>query len=204
MTPTTVFTIGHSNHPIEKFIDLLRSSDVNVVVDVRTAPYSKMFNQYNQGPLKESLNAAAIGYLFLGDVLGGRSSDPNDYFDGQVVYQSLGKKQAFKNGIQRIIEGSENYRIAIMCSEKDPLDCHRTLLISEVLSHNGIHASHILADGSIEMHENSRVRLLALHNLAEPNLFADDQERMREALMIQEKKIAYRIPRDSWSSEESK
>lgn len=202
MTHATIFSIGHSNHSIEYFLSLLQNSKINMVVDVRSAPFSRMFPQFNQALLKKSLGDYEIGYLFLGDQIGGRSNDPDDYIDGQVTYKSLAKKEAFNSGISRLREGSAKYQIAIMCSEKEPLDCHRTLLISEALVAGGVAVRHIHADGKVETHGDTLVRLLALHNLSSPDLFSDDTERVQEALTLQEKKIAYQIPKSNESREE--
>ncbi len=202
MTETTIFSIGHSNHSIEKFISLLKNSEVNMVVDVRSAPFSRMFPQFNQEALRKSLINHGIGYLFLGDQIGGRSNDPDDYLDGQVIYKSLASKEAFKAGIKRLREGSLKYQIAIMCSEKEPLDCHRTLLVSEALVANGAVVSHIHADGTRESHGDVLARLLALHKLSSPDLFSNDADRVQEALVLQEKKIAYQMPKSGDSRED--
>ena len=202
MNQATIFSIGHSNHTIDKFISLLESSQINMVVDVRSAPFSRMFPQFNQETLKKSLSDASIGYLFLGDQIGGRSNDPDDYQDGQVLYKALANKEAFKTGIERLKEGSAKYRIALMCSEKEPLDCHRTLLVSQALASSDIVIGHIHADGTVESHEDALVRLLSLHNLSSPDLFSDDTGRVQEALTLQEKKIAYQIPKPTESREE--
>jgi uncharacterized protein (DUF488 family) len=202
MTHAQIFSIGHSNHSIDKFLSLLESSDINMVVDVRSAPFSRMFPQFNQETLKKSLSDASIGYLFLGDQIGGRSNDPDDYLDGQVIYKALANKEAFKTGIERLKEGSAKYRIALMCSEKEPLDCHRTLLVSQALANSDIVVGHIHADGTVEAHEDALVRLLSLHNLSSPDLFSDDTGRVQEALTLQEKKIAYQIPKPTESREE--
>ena len=202
MTQTTIFSIGHSNHSIDKFLSLLKDSKINMVVDVRSAPFSRMFPQFNQEPLKKSLSDNAIGYSFLGDQIGGRSNDPDDYLDGQVMYKSLARKEAFNSGISRLREGSVKYQIAIMCSEKEPLDCHRTLLVSEALAESGVVVHHIHADGKVETHGGALVRLLALHNLSSPDLFSDDTDRVQEALTLQEKKIAYKIPKPTEPREE--
>lgn len=202
MTQAQIFSIGHSNHSIEKFLSLLESAEINMVVDVRSAPFSRMFTQFNQEALKKYLSEASIGYLFLGEQIGGRSNDPEDYQDGQVLYKALANKEAFKTGIERLKEGSAKYRIALMCSEKEPLDCHRTLLVSEALAASEIPVGHIHADGTVEAHEDALARLLTLHNLSSPTLFSDDRDRVQEALTLQEKKIAYQLPKPSESREE--
>ena len=202
MTEAQIFSIGHSNHSLDKFLSLLESSKINMVVDVRSAPFSRMFPQFNQDTLKKSLGENSIGYLFLGDQIGGRSNDPEDYLDGQVLYKALAQKEGFKTSIERLKEGSAKYRIALMCSEKEPLDCHRTLLISQALDSCDIPVGHIHADGTVEAHENALARLLTLHNLSSPDLFSDDKNRVQEALTLQEKKIAYQLPKPSESREE--
>ena len=195
MTQTTIFSIGHSNHSIDKFLSLLKNYKIDMVVDVRSAPFSRMFPQFNQEPLKKSLSDNAIGYLFLGDQIGGRSNDPEDYLDGQVMYKSLARREAFNSGISRLREGAVKYKIAIMCSEKEPLECHRTLLVSEALAASGVVVHHIHANGTVETHGEALVRLLAVHKLSSPDLFTDDTDRVQEALTLQEKKVAYQIPK---------
>ena len=202
MTEAQIFSIGHSNHAIDKFLSLLESSKINMVVDVRSAPFSRMFPQFNQEILKKSLGEHSIGYLFLGDQIGGRSNDPEDFLDGQVLYKALAQKEGFKTGIERLKEGSAKYRIALMCSEKEPLDCHRTLLVSQALASRDIPVGHIHADGTVEAHKDALARLLTLHNLSSPDLFSDDKDRVQEALTLQEKKIAYQLPKPSESKEE--
>ena len=91
MTAAQIFSIGHSNHSIDKFLSLLESSKINMIVDVRSAPFSRMFPQFNQEALKKSLRENSIGYLFLGDQIGGRSNDPEDYLDGQVLYKAFSR-----------------------------------------------------------------------------------------------------------------
>jgi uncharacterized protein (DUF488 family) len=202
MTQTSIFSIGHSNHSIEKFMSLLKDAEVNMLVDVRSAPFSRMFPQFNQEVLRKTLIDQGIGYLFLGDLIGGRSNDPDDYSGGQVMYKSLALKESFKTGINRLKEGSLKYQIAIMCSEKEPLDCHRTLLVSEALSAHGVAVSHIHADGTRESHTDVLARLLVLHKLSSPDLFSNDADRVQEALILQEKKIAYQIPKSGDSRED--
>ena len=202
MTAAQIFSIGHSNHSIDKFLSLLESSKINIVVDVRSAPFSRMFPQFNQEALKKSLRESSIGYLFLGDQIGGRSNDPEDYLDGQVLYKALAQKESFRTGIARLEEGFAKYRIALMCSEKEPLDCHRTLLVSQALASREIPVGHIHADGTVEAHKDALARLLTLHKLSSPDLFSNDKDRVQEALTLQEKKIAYQLPKPSESREE--
>ena len=191
MSTTLIYTIGHSNHDIETFINLLTESKIDMVVDVRSAPFSKMYPHFNRDPLQTALKDKNIGYLFLGDSIGGRSRSRSDYKDGQVVYARLAAKDEYKATIKRVLDGSAKFQIALMCSEKEPLDCHRTLLVSQSLSLLGVQVAHIHADGQIESQSKALERLLRNYNLDTPDLFGAETDRLQEALLKQERKIAY-------------
>ena len=124
----TVFTIGHSTHPQERFIGLLLKHGITAVCDVRSKPYSRMNPQFNREDLEEALLAQGIAYRFLGKELGARSDDPDCYVGGKVQYDRLAGTELFKQGLKRVIRGlKEDFRIALMCAEKEPLECHRTI-----------------------------------------------------------------------------
>jgi hypothetical protein len=129
----------------------------------------------------------------LGDLIGGRSDSEWDYVDGQVNYERVAQKESYKSGIERVMKGLKSFQIALMCSEKEPLECHRTLLVSQSLTNNGISVDHILADGVTEPHEKALLRLLKIHGLEFPDLFSEESDRLKEALKAQEKKIAFRL-----------
>src|ERR1700704_3164996 len=116
-----VYTIGHSTHSIEKFVELLGRAQITAVSDVRSRPYSRMNPQFNRENLKQSLSANGIKYVFLGKELGARSEDHSCYRNGQVQYDLLARTDLFKQGIERILEGTQKYRVALMCAEKEPL-----------------------------------------------------------------------------------
>src|SRR6476620_8598881 len=122
MSSELVFTIGHSTHSLERFIELLRVANVNAVGDVRSSPYSRFNPQFSQNNLKDALKQHGIVYVFLGRELGARSADPACYSNGRVVYSRLAKTTLFQSGLQRIRTGAATYRIALMCAEKEPLD----------------------------------------------------------------------------------
>ena len=191
MSSERIYTIGHSNHEIGTFLNLLRATNIDMIVDVRSAPFSKMYPHFNRETLESSLKENMIGYLFLGDLIGGRSRNRKDYENGQVVYSRLAAKDDYQTTIRRVFDGSTKFEIALMCSEKEPLDCHRTLLISQSLSALGAQVAHIYADGKIESHSEVLSRLLNIYNLDTPDLFGADDDRLQEALLRQEKKIAY-------------
>lgn len=191
MSSGRIYTIGHSNHEIETFLNLLRATNIDMVVDVRSAPFSKMYPHFNRETLESSLKENRIGYLFLGDLIGGRSRNREDYEEGQVVYSRLAAKDDYQTTIRRVLDGSAKFEIALMCSEKEPLDCHRTLLLSQSLSALGAQVAHIYADGKVESQSEVLSRLLNKYNLDAPDLFEADEDRLQEALLKQEKKIAY-------------
>lgn len=191
MSTAKIYTIGHSNHEIETFINLLKTAKIDMIVDVRSAPFSKMYPHFNRDTLESVLKDNKIGYLFLGDLIGGRSRNRSDYENGQVVYSRLASKDDYQATIKRVLDGSAKFQIALMCSEKEPLDCHRTLLVSQSLSDLDVEVAHIHADGKIESQSDVLNRLLRNYNLDAPDLFGAEADRLQEALLKQEKKIAY-------------
>jgi len=148
-TSTRIWTIGHSRHEIQQFIEILKKHEISALVDVRTYRSSKMAPQFNEQTLKSSLSAQGISYLEMGNELGGRPSEDNMYdSDGRVFYNKLAESNFFKSGIQRLLNGIAEYRIAIMCSEGKPDGCHRHLLIGRVLTDLNVHVENILVDGT--------------------------------------------------------
>jgi uncharacterized protein (DUF488 family) len=145
-----IYTVGHSTHPQERFINLLLSHGVTAVSDVRSKPYSRVNPQFNREQLKQALRMHEISYVFLGKELGARSDDPSCYEDGKVQYDRLAKTPLFESAIKRILIGSQKHRVALMCAEKEPLECHRTILVARHLVAAGAEVKHILADGRLE------------------------------------------------------
>ena len=188
----TIFTIGHSTHPQEYFINLLSRHGITALCDVRSMPYSRMNPQFNREVLKEALRAHGFAYRFLGKELGARSDDPDCYEAGKVRYARLAETELFKRGLKRIIRGmEENFRIALMCAEKEPLECHRTILVARYLTALGFNVEHILADGRLESHTASVSRLAQMHNLLEEDMFRSREDLLAEAYSRQEERIAY-------------
>jgi uncharacterized protein (DUF488 family) len=192
MTDTpTVLTIGHSTHPIGAFLDLLARHGVTAVADVRSSPFSRFNPQYNRDALTRSLKAAGIAYVFLGDALGARADDPSCYVNGRVQYDRLARRPAFLDGIARVKNGAQKRRIALMCAEREPLDCHRTLLVARALAAEGVCVAHILGDGALEPHAAAMDRLIDVTGLPRNDLFRSRDEIAAEALRIQEQRVAY-------------
>lgn len=145
-----VWSVGHSNHSSERLLALLRSQEIAFVVDVRSYPYSKIAPQHNREALAASLAAEQIRYLYLGAELGGRPDSPEYYDDeGHALYGPMSEQQDFKEALSRILDGSAQHRIALLCSEGDPTHCHRRLLVGKVLAEHGAQLSHIMPDGNV-------------------------------------------------------
>ena len=186
-----VYTIGHSSHPIDVFLDLLCKHEISAIADVRSSPFSRFCPQFNQPALVKSLRDSGICYAFLGRELGGHSDDPSCYVNGRIQYARLAERQEFHQGIDRLNSGADKYRIALMCSEQDPLDCHRTLLVSRVLDSVGLKIQHIHTDGYLEHHCDAMERLLDIVGLPQSDLVHSNEELMAEAVLRQEKRIAF-------------
>jgi uncharacterized protein (DUF488 family) len=179
---------------MEQFIALLERHGVTALADVRSMPYSRFNPQYNRKALTQSLNLAGIEYVFLGAELGARSSDPACYEEGKVSYARLASTPAFQRGIDRLQAGMASHRIAIMCAEKEPLDCHRTILVARELRKRRVEVSHILASGEVEPHDATIGRLRERLGLAKDDLFARDETHDAEAYDLQGRRIAYAGP----------
>lgn len=190
----SLFTIGHSTHPIHYFIDLLKTHEVTAVCDVRSSPYSRMNPQFNRESLRKALRENRISYVFMGKELGARSDDPCCYAHGKVQYDLLAQTELFQHGLSRIQAGIEKYRIALMCAEKDPLDCHRTILVSRYLEEKlDLEVQHILANGQLEKHSDTMDRLLYNLKLPSQDIFRTHDAVLADAYKIQGQKIAYAL-----------
>ncbi|MSU56606.1 MAG: DUF488 domain-containing protein [Pedosphaera sp.] len=190
-THQPVFTIGHSNLEFAKFVALLKQHGIQAVADVRSSPYSQYNPQFNREPLQRALQDHGVSYVFLGDELGARRSERECYVNDRADYSLIARTSAFNNGIGRVIQGSAKMRLALMCAEKDPLDCHRCILVSPRLRERGLQVLHILADGTIESHEQTEARLRQLFELPDRELFRSPDEIVAEAYKLQGDKIAY-------------
>ncbi len=185
-----LYTIGHSNHKIEDFTNLLKRYGVTCIADVRSAPYSHYCPQFNKDALAVSLDTAGIKYIFMGKELGGRPRDESCYEDGCASFQKIAEREEFKQGIRHLLADASRYRIALMCAEKDPLQCHRTILVSRHLKKHNIQIKHILADGNIEEHTEAEHRLIEMLK-AETTLFKST-ETIKEAYERQAEKMSRR------------
>lgn len=187
----SIFTIGHSTHPLHQFIGLLKHHGITAVCDVRSTPYSRINPQFNREKLKKALQQSGIAYVFLGKELGGCSEDKLCYVRGKVQYERIAKTELFQKGIERVREGMKRYRIALMCAEKDPIECHRTILVAQQLDQLKLHVEHILEDSSLESHEHALSRLLRQLKLSDSDMFRSHGEMIEHAYRIQGDRIAF-------------
>jgi uncharacterized protein (DUF488 family) len=190
-SPSVIYTVGHSTHTIEMLLNLLEQNDITAIADVRSSPFSRHNPQFNKDTLSAELRKRGIAYVFVGKELGARSNDPSCYESGKVRYGRLAKTSVFKAGIERVLSGAQKYRIALMCAEKEPLDCHRTLLVSRALEQRGVSIVHILADGRTEAQTQTMSRLLDLVGLPQVDMFRSHDELVATACELREERIAY-------------
>lgn len=150
-----LYTAGHSNHALPEFLQLLKQHGIEVLVDVRSHPYSKYVAHFNKEEIQTALKQAGLKYLFLGAELGGRPAE-DEFFDdeGHVLYYRVAQSPLFLGGIERVEAGSRHYRVALMCSEEDPAVCHRHLLVGRVLVERGARVVHIRGDGTLQTYED--------------------------------------------------
>ncbi|MDY6785054.1 MAG: DUF488 domain-containing protein [Cyanobacteriota bacterium] len=202
-----IFTIGHSNLSIDESMARLHQHGITAVADVRSHPYSRYLPHFNKNSLEASLKIANIRYVFLGRELGARPQDLNCYVGGKALYERIASTPEFQRGIERLVEGEKKYNIALMCAEKDPVTCHRAVLICQHLRKHNLEIKHILTNGNLETQAELEERLLVLHGLSEsslnqpvqlslfdsttPPLNLSRKERLKKAYFLQGDKIAY-------------
>ena len=189
-----LLTIGHSNLSAEQFQSLLESAGVTAIADVRSVPFSRRFPWFSGKTLAARLAEAGIAYLPFGDALGGRPRDPALYCDGVADYDAMAARPEFRAGLDGVVDDARGRRLCLMCAEREPLDCHRCLLVSRALAARGTQIGHILVDGAIEPHAVTEDRLLALASRREPtgDLFDDRPARLAEAYRRRARAVAAR------------
>jgi uncharacterized protein (DUF488 family) len=168
-----LFTIGHSNHPIERFLDLLRRHGIGAVADVRSRPYSRFVPHFSKERLQRIVAEEGIDYLYLGQELGGRPRRGDPAFAASDYGSRIGQPE-FREGIARLLEAARRQRVVLLCRERDPLDCHRLHLICRYAAPLVGRIEHILADGAVEAQDATERRLLARAAPDELPLFGRD------------------------------
>lgn len=193
----TVYTVGHSTHTESVFLDLLHRHQITMVADVRSQPYSRFNPQFNRENLDLALKRAGIAYVFLGRELGARTKDPSCYVEGKVDYGHLASTELFRNGLARIEELMETQQVALMCAEKDPLTCHRAILVARHLREDGTDIQHILDTGDLESHDATVMRLLGELKMPSHDLFWSDEDLVAEAYRRRGADIAHELRPDT-------
>ena len=193
-----LFTVGHSNLDFLQLLKLLKDQSVNLLIDVRSQPRSGRFPQFSQPGFDKMIEDARIGYLFLGEELGGRPDDADAYRqDGVVDYRARRKSYAFHAGIERVLNALHHASCALLCAEEDPQECHRFLMICPELVRMGIRPLHIRKGSRIESQEDAKNRLLAAQGfggIAADTLFPQSRtDALEEAYDLQAGKFAYRV-----------
>ena len=166
----TLYTIGHSNRSLTEFLELLERHGIESLVDVRSAPYSRYVTHFNRADLEYSVESHKIRYTYLGAELGGRP--PGDEFYDEydhVLYYRVAQAPFFRGGIEKLIEEGAVYRTAFMCSEEDPTNCHRRLLIARVLMDEGVRVIHIRGDDSEQVEQGMTVTAPSLWAAIDPD-----------------------------------
>ncbi len=191
-----LFSIGHSNHSQAHFLLMLREHKITALVDVRSVPYSRRCPHFHRKQLAEVLPASTgIAYVYLGHELGVRRDEPECYDEqGRVVFARIAETAAFQQGLERLRHGLETHRIAMMCAEHDPLECHRGILIAPRMLSNVSELLHIRRDGTLESHAAAEDRLMRKYHLPDQGLFHTHEQLLAAAYLKQEERIAYRRP----------
>jgi uncharacterized protein (DUF488 family) len=193
-----IYTVGHSTHQPDYFLELLKEYNVNCLIDVRSIPASSYNPQYNQEPLSNFLKNNGITYLHFPEEFGARHTDPDLLDDeGKVDFERVRKSWNFKNGVERLWLGiDKGFTIALMCSESDPFDCHRFSMISIALEKDGFEVKHIIKDKSLKSNAELEKQLLKKYekklpkpDMFNPNVSKDDQ--ITEAYRLRNKEIAF-------------
>jgi hypothetical protein len=203
MAKTRLYSIGHSNHDLARLVQLLQAAGVTAVADVRSQPYSQRLPHFNRPELERDLRGCEIDYVFLGRELGGRPRQLQLYDnEGRVDYERVKATTAFKKGLDFLCQALDQFTVAMLCSEEDPLECHRGLMIAPALVERDVTPAHLRGNGSIESTAEFEERLLRQTGVGSgvlDGLFAamvSDQERgelLAQAYRLQARRKAFRL-----------
>ncbi len=202
-----VFTIGHSNHTLDRFLQLIERHGIDELVDVRTSPYSRWAADFNREKLEMDLEDAGIGYSHMGGALGGRPTS-HDLYDPEGIadYERMSATKDFEDDIEQVARIAEDRVVCLLCSERQPEDCHRTLLVAEALVSREISAHHILVTGDLIEHESLVARLMVDYQRksksADLGMFLSEQDTRKAALRWQAKQVAFRLDRPPANNDE--
>jgi uncharacterized protein (DUF488 family) len=186
-----VLTIGHSSHAIEHFLALLRGAGVTALADVRSMPHSRHVPQFNHDALKATLRDAGIAHVYLGRELGGRPQNREHYRDGVADYEKIAAGETFQAGLRRVLDGAATHRVALMCAEQHPLDCHRCLLVGRALAARGARVRHVLPDGTLTTQAEMAAEVLRRTGRGKADLFMSPEQRLAAAYREYARKVAF-------------
>ena len=187
-----LLSIGHSNVQLERFVAMLHAAGVNAIADVRSAPLSRRFPWFSGKALAARLIQDGIGYEAYGDGLGGRPRAPDLYSDGIADYEVMARQPEFQVAIDKLLAAAARCRVCLMCAEREPLDCHRCLLVARRLAERRLTVGHILHDGTIEPHAATERRLLALSGEGDDLFVTGHSARLAAAYRRRARAVAYR------------
>ena len=200
MSSFDLLSIGHSNIAFERFFALLHNVGVSSIADVRSVPSSRRFPWFSKNNLSAGLAAEGLAYTAMGDTLGGRPRDDSLYRDGVADYEAMAAKPEFLSGLEQLIDAAAHARVCLLCAEREPLDCHRCLLVARSLAERGLTTGHILHDGTIEPHAATEQRLLALDGEGCDLFAAGQHERLAAAYRRRARAVAFRRDGDTRKS----
>jgi len=188
-----IYTIGHSNREINEFIQILLHYRIKTVVDVRSKPYSKYCPQFNKETIKQAIINSGIKYLFLGEELGARPKDHSCYINNKVSFEKMMASDTFKKGISELLDEAKKNSIVIMCAEREPVDCHRAILVARVLEQKGIAVKHIIRETELLDRFEFEKKLLKKFKIQETLFDTESSKKLdiEEAYQKQEKIISY-------------
>lgn len=197
----TILSIGHSQHNIDYFINMLKRHQVNYILDVRSTPYSQFASDYNRDSIRILLSNYNITYSFMGEYFGARPSEKSLYADkGYLDFEKYKKSEIFIKGYNNVLKGvAQGNRVAFMCTEKDPIDCHRAILVTRAFAEAGVPIEHIMADNSIQTQNDLDQRLLKIYypDRKQLSIFdkdnLSDEEYLQQAYKKQNEKIGYSL-----------
>lgn len=200
-----IYTIGHSNYPMERLIDMLRHYDINCVVDIRGTPYSKYNVQYDKEDFRETLIKLGFTYIYMGKEFAANRINKVSYNnEGYSDFEKVVKEEDFLNGIKRLKLGCEKgYKIAILGAMQDPIRCHRAILMGKPLIENGFNVKHILHDYSLGTQQELEENLLDKYFSTRGQITIDTllgtektkEDMIREGYRLANKEIGYRVER---------
>lgn len=189
---TILYTIGCSNRTPDNFLNVLRKYNIQVIVDVRSVPYSSFTPQFNQEALRKLLIDNGMTYLSFANEFGAKRKEDTVYTNNYVDFSKVNKLDIFKNGIDRILNGlKKEYVIALMCTEYNPIDCHRFSMVSRAFSKiPNISIIHIFDENKYVTNEELEEKMLKEFKL-QPELFETREQLIDQAYKKLENRIAF-------------